>query len=244
MKFLKKNWLKLVLAALTLVGAVMFIVLLAQYSSSHHNELAHPLLPEPVADSQNATSFLFAHIAGLTFFVLATVFIITKMFTKKKSKWVLCAVGLVCTVLMIVSISGAIQSEQSKLARNVMNGQHDAQITAATRAFFLSPLGPVHEINPGLVGLISGEPVSEWAGILIGAGLTGAQANGLVGGFNDAVSTQIREAKDAASYQFFSRVVTLIVQLIVFGLIPLAIGLKMIFQPCKGEINVTADSNI
>ncbi|MCL2587670.1 MAG: hypothetical protein FWE31_05570 [Firmicutes bacterium] len=245
MEFLKKNWAKLIAATLTCVGAVLFIVLLCQYSASYHDTLTHPLLPEAMDDPRNATSFLFSHIAGLTFFTLATAFIVTSMFTKH-AKWIICAIAILCTVFMSISICGAIGSENSKLARAVMNGEHDATITAAVqmeasatvRTAMLAEGGTIYNINPALIPALSVQPVGNWIAILVGTGVPQANAEAVVAGFNTTVTEavtenapiQIQEAKDTARYQFFSRVVTLVTQLILFGLLPLTLGLKKILR--------------
>ncbi|MCL2569811.1 MAG: hypothetical protein FWE16_01220 [Firmicutes bacterium] len=262
MEFIKNNWMKIFMATMTLAGAVLFVVLLTMYDASYHNELASPLLPEAIADPSNATSFLFGHIAGLTFFALITIVIVVSMFEKTKlyKKFVLCAVGIICTALMTVSIINAIGSEQSKFAREVMNGEHDAAITTAVeiqaapmvregvravvRANFLAENGPIYNINPALIDLLSEEAIGDWVATLVDQGIPEAQAQGLMVAFNGAVDTafpdaladavaenapaQISEAQDAARYQFFSRVVTLVTQLMIFGLLPLAWGIRKI----------------
>jgi len=245
MEFIKNNWMKIVMATMTLAGAVLFIILLAQYSPSHHNNLTHPLLPESVDDPNNAMSHLFGHIAGLTFFVLATAFLVISMFTstKKYNKFVLCSVGVLCTVFMVISIVGAITSENSRFARSVMNGEHDANITAAVqvavRAEMFAEGGAAHDLAP----ILTSVAVENWVATLVGAANASlipmtpevAEVTGqtLVAGFNNAVAEnstiQIRDAQNAASYQFFSRIVTLVTQLIIFGLMPLTFGLKKIF---------------
>jgi len=255
MGFLKKNWLKLTMMTFTLVGAILFIVLLAQYSDSQHNSLTHPLLPEALEDPNNATSYLFAHVAGLIFFLLAFVFIAMSIFrtTKLYSKFVLCSIGLLCTALMLVSVFSALASENSSLARSVMAGDHDETITMAVTAEVrnrvlegmfdtggpLASGGEAFALRPLLRNL----PVSEWIDRLVDAGIPNAQETGetLVEGFNTTVTefveemapAQIREAKNTASYQFFSRVVTLASQLIIFGLLPLAWAIKKIFSTKK-----------
>ncbi|MCL2850867.1 MAG: hypothetical protein FWE01_00705 [Firmicutes bacterium] len=256
MEFLKKHWLKFVLVTFTLAGTILFIVLIAQYDASHHNNLTHELLPDPVYDPNNATSFLFAHIAGLTFFLLATIFFALSMVkqTKAYGKFVLCGIGLLCTAFMLVSVFGAVASENSRLARSVINGKHDTTITAAVtiqarlgvrEAMFAD--GGVFAAGGdafALRTLLYNHHVDAWVNRLVELGIPNGEqlGQGLVAGFNDAVENvvaevapvQINNAKNVASYQFMSRVVTLVVQLIIFGLMPLAWGVKKLIT--KKEI--------
>jgi len=225
----------IVLATMTLTGAILFIVLLAVYNPSNHNELTSPLLPESVSDPRNATSFLFAHISALVFFVFATVLIVIRMFDTSKTygKFVIVAAGIICTVLMSISMFGAITSESSRLARDVMNGEHDAQITMAVQMRVRSEMFGAGGLGEPFAVILDGVPVEDWVSTLTGIGVPQADAQGLVVGFNNAVTDnsaiQIGEAQDSARYQFLSRVVSLMSQMMLYGLIPLTIGAKKLF---------------
>ena len=237
MEFLKNNWVKMVIASMTLAGAVLFIVLLTMYDSSYHNNLTNPLLPEDIADPRNARSILFGYIAGLTFFALVTVIIIATMFQKPRDykHFMLCGLGLVCGILMVISIVGAIGSQQSRFARSVMSGDHDATITAQVQGVVRAQILDVFPLST----VIQDVAVENWVATLVGAATAElipmspaeAEATGqaLVNNFNNAVAenapAQIREAQNSARYQFFSRVVALVSQLLIFGLLPLAWGI-------------------
>jgi len=268
--FLKKNHLKLITSVILLIGVILFAALLTQHKASYHNELSHALLPEAVTDSSNATSYLFNHIAGLVFFLTALTFVIISMFeqTKKYGKFVLCGAGALGIILMSVSIIGAINSQSSSLARDIMGGRHDAAITAAVEANARPQVTAAVEANRALIS----------AGVEAAAGNTiraGVRATMIAEGapealpsenwsepfltmFNTAVEEQltatvngeiastvqallaaavaenapgqISNAQDEAGYQFLSRIVTLVTQLILFGLLPLILALKKILK--------------
>ena len=234
MEFFKNNWVKIIVASMTLAGVVLFITLLAMYDASYHNNLTSPLLPEDIADPRNARSILFGYIAGLTFFALVTVVLIVSMFktTRNYKIFMLCGVGLICTILLVISITGAIGSQQSRFARSVMSGDHNATITTRVQGVVRAQ---ILDAFP-LYVVIQNVAVEDWVATLVGAAMaeliplspTEAEMTGqaLVNNFNNAVAenapVQIREAQNSARYQFFSRLVSLVSKLLVFGLLPFA----------------------
>jgi len=270
MNFLKKNYIKLILSAILLTGAILFLALLVQYRASYHNELSHALLPEAVSDSSNATSYLFSYIAGLVFFLTTMTVVIVSMFeqTKKYGKFVLCGVGALGIILMSVSIIGAINSESSSLARDIMGGRHDTAITAAVEANARPQVTAAVEANRALItagveaaagntiragvraamiaeGAPDAIPSENWPEPLLtmfntgvanqlAAAVDGEVANTIETQLAAAVAEnapgQISRAQSEAGYQFFSRIVTLVTKLIIFGLLPLILALKKILQ--------------
>ena len=169
MDFLKKNFMKIILSVILLTGAIFFLALLIQYRAEYHNELSHALLGETVTDSRNATSYLFGYIAGLVFFVTAMAFVIVLMFerTKNYGKWVLCGVGALGIILMSVSIVSALSSESSSLARDIMNGRHDAAIESVVEATARPQVTATVEANRAMIAA----GVEAQAGDMIRAGV-------------------------------------------------------------------------
>jgi len=179
MDFFKKNYMKLVIAVVLLVGAIFFIAQLVQYQAAYH-AFVNPAAAIPGAvqssnDIMNANSFLFTYLAALTFFVLTLAAVILSMIpaTKSYTKWVALSVGVLGTIFMFVAIVCALGSDTSAFARQVASGHYDA---------FAAML-------PDLIA-----------------------------------------RKGEIAYLFFSRVVTLVTYLILFGLLPLAFAIKKIVK--------------
>lgn len=152
MEFLKKNYMKMIISAITLVGAILYLVLLIKFDAP--------------SDTKYSNNLLFQHIAGLTFFTTTTAMMILSMFevTKKYNKFVLCGIGALGIILVTVAIVNALGSDTTKSIKDAM---------------------------------------------------------------------KIPAYKDYATYTYLSSIVTLIMQLIVFGLLPLAHGIKKILKKAK-----------
>jgi len=229
MQFLKRNWDKIILATLLLVGAILFIMLLSNYDASYH-DLKADFKQAP--DPNNASGYLFTYFAALAFFLLGIVFVATRMFsgTKGHSKWVLLAIGVLCTVLMSISIVNALGSESSKYAKDMSNGKYDNQITLAVRAGAEVVVFDTMTGTGGPAATFKNIPIAQWPQVLLDA-----YNKAVTDAVNENAPDKIQTAKDTASYQYISRVVTLVSYLILFGLLPLIVGVKKVRCERKGN---------
>lgn len=200
MEFMKKNWTKITAAVLLLAGAIFFIVILAKYNETFHNFAE--MDGTQIVDNKGASSYLFGYIAALTFFVLGTAFVVMSMFDKTKpyGKWVLCTLGVLCLTFMLVSIVQALGSESSRYAREIMAGNYNEAIKEQ-----------VANAIPGFGG--TNPPIAVWPAEAVAV-----------------LDAKIQAAKDLASYQYFSRIVALVSQAILYGLLPLAYAAKKFFK--------------
>ena len=199
------------MSVILLAGAAIYIVMIAKYKQSYH-DLDADL--KQALDPNNGNSYLLGYIAALSFFLLTFAYLVLKMFdqTKKYSKWVLLGAGVVAVSLMAASIGLSLASQSSAYALDVMCGHYNQDIANAIA------------VSQGQ-GLLVGVPYSDW--VTLNPGL-----QPLV----DVVNAHIQTAKDTAFYEYFGRVVELVTQLIVFGLLPLLYAVKKVV--CKHEIHV------
>ena len=227
MEFLKKNYMKMIIAVIMTAIAIVFVVLIAKYDALYH-DLKGDF--KSAADPKNGLSNLFSYIAALVFFVLSAAVVIMTMFDKTKSisKWALCSVGVIGIALMATSIGCALSSESSKYAKEIMSGTYDTTITTVveTRSKPLVEAG-IREQIPALAEV----PFANWESVDLGptmGNITALQLFNakLAEAVTENAPVQIEKAKSTASYQYFSNVAKLISQLVIFGLLPLCFGIK------------------
>ena len=228
MDFFKKNYMKLIISVFMLAGAILFIILLAKYDATYHNNFVNQFDgAKSGTDSLNASSVMLSYIAALVFFIGGLVFVIMTMCTKAKTygKWAILGVGAICTVIMAVSIVNALSSKASNYANEIMAGDYDAKITAAV----------AYEVNAGYIAQNAalesfvGDPMQKYA--VIAAWETPMEA-GQAGTFavykatiENTAADKITSAKNTASYNYFSGVVARVTYLVMFGLLPLCLGI-------------------
>ena len=241
MDFLKKNYMKLIISVVMTAGAVLFIILLAKYDAKYHNNFVNQFDPtKSGTDSLNASSVMLSYIAALIFFIGGLVLTVMTMCSKAKAhgKWAILGIGAICTVIMAVSIVNALSSKASAYANEVMAGDYDSKITASVTA------AVAYEVNKAVIA----DPLKASLGLVIAGDEYEAKMHGIVtewepymnasveGSFavykatieNTAANTatdQIKGAKDSASYNYFSGVVARVTYLVIFGLLPLCLGI-------------------
>jgi len=208
MEFLKKNYMKLIMSVILLAGAVLYIILITQYKASYHN-LDNPL--KTVDDPNMGNSALFGYLAALSFFLFGFAFIVLKMFTetKKYGKYVLLGGAALATAFMIVSIVMGVTSHSIALSLDIMHGNYDQTIVNGAA------------LASGQDALID-VPLSQWPA-----------DNAALAPMIAILKSTIQSTKDLASYQFFDGVVVYVMQLFVFGLLPLLYAVKKMV--CKHE---------
>ena len=228
MEFLKRNYVRIIIATVMLVGSIVFVVLLAKYDSSYHN-LDGDF--RSANDPKNGLGNLFTYIATMLFFLLSMVVVIMTMFekTKKFSKWATCFVGVIGIALMSAAIICGLTSESSKYAKEIMAGDYDAVITAKVE----TQAGPLVKASIAANILdehgvdISSYDVEAWSSLPgalepVGQGAYAAYTAKIA----ELSAQPIDTAKKTASYQYFSGVASFISQLVIFGLLPLCFGIK------------------
>ena len=217
MEFLKRNYMKLIIATLMLIGAIFMVIALATYKKDY--------VEAYTGDNLYHLGYLLTYLAGLSFFALSMATIIMKMFepTRKYTKWVMLATAVVGTILMLAAISitaasdtsaellKAIKKSDGEIANAVANG-----ISASTGGAVAAADVPTSTIPLYTNGPTIGEYYAE------------TYANSIF-------------ARNAARYQYFDRVGTLVSYFLVFGLLPLCFAVKkLICKCCKGEKKVEA----
>ena len=135
--------------------------------------------------------------------------------TKKYGKWVLLGSGVLGAAFMIVSIVFALNSVTAAYAHDVFSGTYDNIF----KAQILGPAVQAGQIDQATMQGLIQTPVSSWPTA-----------------FASAFHTNIDPLKAQAFYGYFQRVVELVMQIVVFGLLPLLYAVKKVVN--KHEIHV------
>ena len=242
-EFLKKNYMKMVLAGITLAGFIVFTILLANYNSMNYALARNPILGiEGGADPKNATGVLFSYIAGFVFFLSATAVLILSMFkaTKKSSRWATLAMGLVGITLMLLAMLLPLGSNSYALLQEIRRGELDEQIGRSVQHEVV--MGAVLASGDSNLIIFAGRPLSEWDDVLKAFegppfNLSTSELQALEDGMNQLklaigqnVPIAISQAKNTANHEYTRELLLLLSQLIIFGLLPLGFGIKMILE--------------
>ena len=99
MEFLKKNYMKIIIATLMLIGAVFMFLALVMYKKDYIDV-------SDTDDKLYPLGYLFSYLAGLVFFLGSLAVIALSMFskTKKISKYTMLGVASVATVLTLLAL--------------------------------------------------------------------------------------------------------------------------------------------
>ena len=243
MEFVKKNYMKIALAALALAGAVLFVIILANFSGIRYGVERNPALGVAGgADPNNARGALFGYLAALFFFSGLAAVIVMSMLNekiKKHTKWAVCFVGALCTLFMSFAIIFPARSDSFALLNDIRSGDKDARLTMSVQSEVIRAASAIDGAE-GLM-LLEAMPMSQWYQFvesarnpLQGTGITDAEAAELEASLdelraviNAEAAIAIQTARDSASYQYRRDFIILITQLIIFGLLPLAYGAKL-----------------
>jgi|GEM_PF-5970094 len=207
MEFLKKNYMKIIIASLLSVAAVLVLVLLAMFKMGYHGEGNMPtVITGGDADTLNALSYLFTYLAMFIFFAGSAAVVIMSMFapTKCASKWAMLGVAIASTIFMIVSIGCALGSE-----------------TTATLQQAIKDVPTKGEIA---------EMISATTGGAISA--ADVPTNAATAETYATYVANAKASKDALCYMYYSRVVSLLTYLVIFGLAPLAFAIRKLLRCC------------
>jgi len=224
MKFLKENFMKITLSVATVIGAILFIVMLANFDSAQYGVEYNPVIGQGAgSDSFNARGALFGYIAALTFFVLATAFIIMTMFkkVKKHTKWVSLAAGVLGITFVLCAMLLPLRSDNYELMRDLQNNRRDAQITVYVQEQVINGAIAFDPANADNLRMVQGMDLDQWPEELRTA-------------VEEGVAQASQEASDRASYQYLQNMILLFSQLVLFGILPLGFGVKLLLsRPTK-----------
>jgi len=226
MEFLKKNYQKMVLAAITLAGTILFIVLLVHYNAQYYGIVYNPTLGIAAGeDPYNAWGALFGYVAALTFFATLTVFFVISMFKKAQrvSKFSLIATGVLCTLFMITAMVLPLYSDSYALSREIINGERNARIQMYVQAEVVS--GAIAASGNTDLSILIDTPLNEWYRF------EGTESLRAI--VEENVAQAIQEAQDMASYRHLQGMVMLFSQLLLFGVLPLGVGIKKLLTKDK-----------